>query len=60
MNWPVVSLGEICTFAYGKSLPAKTRSGSGHGVYGSNGLVGLHKDALTRGGTIVIGRKGSI
>ena len=29
-------------------------------MYGSNGVVGWHDKALTRGATIVIGRKGSI
>ena len=57
--WPEVELGEVCEFAYGKSLPAKSRTGSGYPVYGSNGPVGLHEEALTAGETIVIGRKGS-
>lgn len=58
-NWREVDLGEICEFAYGKSLPAKKRSGSGFPVFGSNGKVGLHEKALTDGATIIIGRKGS-
>lgn len=57
--WPEVELGRICEFAYGKSLPAKTRSGAGFPVYGSNGPVGLHDEALTNSETIIIGRKGS-
>lgn len=59
MSWPQVKLGDICEFAYGKSLPADERSGSGFPVYGSNGVVGYHDVALTTGKTIVIGRKGS-
>ena len=58
-NWPEVELGEVCEFAYGKSLPATARSGSGFPVFGSNGLVGFHEEALTDGETIIIGRKGS-
>jgi type I restriction enzyme, S subunit len=58
-NWREVSLGEICEFAYGKSLPAKSRSGSGFPVFGSNGKVGLHEEALTDGETVIVGRKGS-
>ena len=54
-----MALGDFCEFAYGKSLTAKTRSGDGYPVYGSNGQVGLHDTALTAGATIVIGRKGS-
>lgn len=58
-GWHDVSLGDICAFTYGKSLPASARSGSGHPVFGSNGIVGAHESALTSGPTIVIGRKGS-
>ncbi len=58
-RWQKVELGDFCEFAYGKSLPAKTRSGTGYPVYGSNGPVGLHDDPLTKGETIVVGRKGS-
>ena len=57
--WPDVELGEVCEFAYGKSLPARARTGFGYPVYGSNGPVGLHEETLTAGETIVIGRKGS-
>lgn len=58
-RWPERSLGEICTFNYGKALPAAKRTGEGKPVYGSNGEVGRHAAALTDGPTIVIGRKGS-
>ncbi|MDW3180016.1 MAG: restriction endonuclease subunit S [Acidimicrobiia bacterium] len=57
--WPEVSLGEIVELKYGKSLPKAKRTGSGFGVYGSNGEVGRHELALTSGPTIVVGRKGS-
>lgn len=58
-KWREVELGDICEFSYGKSLPAKERSGSGFPVYGSNGRVGFHHESLTNGETIIIGRKGS-
>jgi type I restriction enzyme S subunit len=54
-----VELGDVCECAYGKSLPAKNRSGTGFPVYGSNGVVGFHNEVLTDGATIVAGRKGS-
>lgn len=57
--WPEVTLGDICELRYGKSLPGAKRSGNGFGVFGSNGQVGLHQDALTSSTTIVVGRKGS-
>jgi type I restriction enzyme S subunit len=58
-SWPEVALGEICEFRYGKSLPEEKRSGGSIPVYGSNGIVGQHNDALTDGAAIIIGRKGS-
>ncbi|QEU10989.1 restriction endonuclease subunit S [Dermabacter vaginalis] len=58
-RWPEVSLGEICDFKYGKSLPAKHRDGGVFPVFGSNGVVGRHSLAQSDGPTIIIGRKGS-
>ncbi|MFK0231423.1 restriction endonuclease subunit S [Streptomyces sp. NPDC090303] len=58
-GWSEVTLGEICKFKYGKSLPASVRDGGGFSVYGSNGSVGRHSIALTQGPAIIIGRKGS-
>lgn len=58
-SWPEVTLGEVCEFKYGKSLPESARAGGNVPVYGSNGQVGNHDEALTTGPTIVIGRKGS-
>jgi type I restriction enzyme S subunit len=55
-----VQLGEVCEFVYGESLKAENRRSGKVPVYGSNGLVGVHDNAITRGPTIVIGRKGSI
>jgi type I restriction enzyme S subunit len=58
-RWPTVRLGDVCELRYGKSLPAGRRSGSRYPIFGSNGEVGRHEDALTRGPTVVVGRKGS-
>jgi type I restriction enzyme S subunit len=57
--WPEVPLGEICEFKYGKSLPGPLRADGDVPVYGSNGVVGVHSEAITSGPTIVVGRKGS-
>lgn len=59
MTWPTVTLGEVCQFKYGKSLAKPNRTGGAVPVYGSNGIVGGHSDAVTAGPTIIIGRKGS-
>jgi type I restriction enzyme S subunit len=58
-RWPEVPLGEVCEFKYGKSLPESARAGGDVPVFGSNGQVGRHGEAITSGPTIVIGRKGS-
>ena len=58
-RWHQVTVGDICEFKYRKSLPAQLREGGEVEVYGSNGVVGHHIEALTASDTIIIGRKGS-
>jgi type I restriction enzyme S subunit len=61
MNWAFTNLGAIIQLDYGKSLPKQIRSTQGKiPVYGSNGIVGYHDEALVENGSIVVGRKGSI
>ena len=60
MKTQPVQLGEVCDFVYGEALKEENRRSGTVPVYGSNGVVGLHDRAVTRGATIVIGRKGSI
>lgn len=55
-----VPLGEICEFKYGKSLPEKKRVPGDAIVFGSNGTVGTHVEALIEQPAIIVGRKGSI
>jgi len=59
-GWRVGHVGDILELLYGKPLKAKDRSGLGFPVYGSNGIVGYHKDYLVQGPGIIIGRKGSM
>jgi type I restriction enzyme S subunit len=59
-SWIEVTLGSLLRFNYGKSLPDRARSGVGFPVYGSNGVVGYHDNALTDEETLIIGRKGSV
>jgi type I restriction enzyme M protein len=58
-KWPMVRLGDVCTFEYGKSLPEKLRKNGPYPVMGSNGRVGYHDEFLVKGPVIIIGRKGS-
>jgi len=57
--WPEVSLGEVCEFKYGKSLPELSRKRGDVPVFGSNGIIGYHNEAITEDTTIIVGRKGS-
>tara|TARA_R100000005_G_scaffold18283_1_gene7648 strand:+ start:11190 stop:12782 length:1593 start_codon:yes stop_codon:yes gene_type:complete len=59
-GWSSFRVGDYLDFQYGKSLPAKQRDDSGSiAVYGSNGVVGFHTEALTEASCIIVGRKGS-
>jgi len=59
-TWICTHLGAIISFEYGESLPEIKREGSGKvPVYGSNGIVGYHSKAITKGPSLIIGRKGS-
>lgn len=60
LRWSQVRLGDVCELRYGKSLPEGSRKGGPVPVYGSNGVVGYHNQAVTDGPTIIIGRKGSL
>jgi type I restriction enzyme S subunit len=59
-GWIRAKLGDILELEYGKSLPAKQREGSRYPVFGSNGIIGQHSEALVGGPVLIIGRKGSI
>lgn len=58
-TWRHEHLGALIEAKYGKGLPQSKRKGGEVPVYGSNGIVGWHDNAVTSGPTIIIGRKGS-
>ncbi len=60
MKAETVELGEVCDFTYGDGLKEEKRRNGKIPVYGSNGIVGWHNQAITAGPTIIVGRKGSI
>lgn len=60
MSVRTIQLGEVCEFVYGDSLKEERRRPGKVPVFGSNGIVGWHDQAITSGPAIVIGRKGSI
>lgn len=58
-GWRAGTIGKICDFAYGKALKAQNRIEGTIPVYGSNGQIGQHNEALVKGPGIVVGRKGN-
>ncbi|MCB2141259.1 restriction endonuclease subunit S, partial [bacterium] len=58
-GWEITTIGNVYKFAYGKSLTQKRRIPGKYSVYGSNGMVGTHNEALVKGPGVVIGRKGN-
>lgn len=59
--WQTRKLGDVFDLHYGKSLPSSKRAEGGEvNVYGSNGIIGQHNEALVEGPHIVVGRKGSV
>ncbi len=55
------TLGGLFDFKYGKGLLRENRNSKGSvKVYGSNGVVGVPNKAVTKGPTIIVGRKGSV
>jgi type I restriction enzyme S subunit len=58
-GWRVADVGDLIELAYGKAMKAEDRKPGPVAVYGSNGQVGWHDEALARGPGIVVGRKGN-
>lgn len=57
----MLTVGTFAPFTYGKGLSKKARNETGSvPVFGSNGIIGYHDKPLTKGPTIIIGRKGTV
>lgn len=52
-------MGNEIELLYGKALPKSSRLEGKYPVFGSNGIVGFHNEALVNGPGIIVGRKGS-
>ncbi|MCK5217544.1 MAG: restriction endonuclease subunit S, partial [Methanosarcinales archaeon] len=59
-EWEVIGLSQLLSLEYGLGLPERKRTGNGFPVYGSNGIVGFHREYFISSKGIVIGRKGTI
>jgi type I restriction enzyme S subunit len=58
-EWQRKKLKYVCKFEYGNSLSTEERIEGEIDVFGSNGAVGTHNEAITNAPCIIIGRKGS-
>ena len=58
-DWIEKELGDILSLNYGWNLPEKKRVTGHVPVYGSNGVVGSHNQALVNSAGLIVGRKGS-
>lgn len=56
----IVQLGNVLTLNYGKNLIASQRKNGIYPVYGSNGIVDYHNDAIVKSAGIIVGRKGTV
>jgi len=59
-GWALPRVSDLIELNYGKGLKQSDRKVGSVPVYGSNGVVGKHDVALTKGSSIIIGRKGSV
>ena len=59
-GWVPCTVRDIAEITYGKGLKEANRVPGPVLVYGSNGIIGSHNVALTRGPVIVLGRKGTV
>lgn len=58
-HWECVKLKRATQFLYGESLAKENRVEGIIPVYGLNGIVDYHNEAITKHPCIIIGRKGS-
>ena len=59
-GWVCAPLGDRIELAYGSGLREDDREPGDVDVYGSNGVVGSHTNALVKGPGILVGRKGTV
>src|SRR4030067_3249288 len=59
-GWALPRVSDLIELNYGKGLKESDRKVGAVPVYGSNGIVGKHNVALTKGPSIIIGRKGTV
>jgi type I restriction enzyme S subunit len=58
-GWNIKRWGDITTLEYGKSIRDYRESSGKYRVWGTNGPIGFHHEAICNSAGIVIGRKGA-
>ena len=56
-EWRNCTWGDIVTLEYGKALRGYEKSGGNYRVYGTNGPIGWHDEALCKHAGVIVGRK---
>ena len=59
IGWQDNTWGEIATLEYGKSLRDYVGSSGKFPVFGTNGQIGWHTEALYEEPSVIVGRKGA-
>ena len=59
-GWVVRKVENVMELPYGKALKATDRVDGAVPVYGSGGITGYHNEALVKGPSVIVGRKGTV
>ena len=59
-EWEENKLGDVIIFQRGHDLPKTEMVAGEYPVAGSNGIIGFHNKATTKGPGVTIGRSGNI
>ena len=58
-DWHETHWGEIATLEYGRALRGYDTAQGKYRVFGTNGPIGWHDDALCKHASVIVGRKGA-
>ena len=58
-GWRHTHWRDLVTLEYGRSLRRHDRAGGAFRVFGTNGPIGWHDEALSDGASVIVGRKGA-
>jgi len=58
-DWEQLTWGDLATLEYGKGLRTYSDTPNAARVFGTNGPIGWHADALWAGPGVIVGRKGA-